>query len=135
MRRNCTCVSITFYPVRPDTLRPYPRVEQQAPCTMCAKDICQPGWCVDGIETNEISTAPECNFHNGNAGELLRITELPRDGWLGPEDIEAVIARVEQALRGDVSGPFGRAAILHAGKQFHRVLLWALENKAGVAWA
>jgi len=64
---------------------------------------CKPGdrcgYCQDGIEFERISDAPECNFCNENARNLLDLLDLPCDepglyGCVEVEDLAALRRRI-----------------------------------------
>lgn len=110
-------VSVTIFPVGPDG-RPLGGREVERPCSACAGNYCQPGWCVDGIETEWIPNAPECNFANANGRTLLAslgIDPGPGEtpcGALEPFELASLIEVCEQALGSTVEGLMLRAPML-----------------------
>lgn len=151
-------MSVTIYPTQPGTFRRFPRRVVSRPCDACARGYCQPGWCVDGIEHDEQPTTPECNVGHVNTPALLRAVGLPSDpslcGAIDASEVAGVLADCEAALRSDAPGLVARAGMLRAGHDSERlyvaarddrrateqlarlrdVLVWALENGAGIAW-
>lgn len=112
-------VSVTIRPVGPDG-RGLGGREVSRPCSACTGGYCQPGWCVDGIETEWISNAPECNFANANGRTLLAslgIDPGPGEtpcGALEPVELASLIETCEQALDSSVEGLVMRAPMLRA---------------------
>lgn len=155
-------MSVSIYPV--DGGRMFPRREERRPCEACAGGWCQPGWCVNGVEIEQVATTPECNFANDNARVLLATIGLDPGPYLSgeiePVEVASILAEVEAALEADAGGMLRRAPTLRAeshgrggrGCRWHTagssdaracerleavrsVLRWALDHGAGVAWA
>ena len=151
-------MSVTIYPTQSGTLRRFRTERTTAPCSACAANICQPGWCIDGIETIETPTAPEIDLSNDNARTLLRCVGLdPGEdlcGALAADEIAALVVEVDTATGVDSVALFARSGMLRAGSRdgnclmpeltdsyaigrlarLRVVLDWALASGAGVAW-
>jgi hypothetical protein len=149
-------MGIIIQPINPSTGRPYPRKRVlTGPCSACAGGYCQPGWCVDGHEFDLVREAPVCDVALGNAGALLAAAGLSgQEGEIDAMEVAGVLADCEAAMRSDVSGLVARAGMLREREstpnliisastdanaidrlgRLRAVLVWALENGAGIAW-
>lgn len=110
-------MSVTIRPVGADG-RPFGGREVKRPCTTCASGCCQPGWCVDGIESEWISDAPEHNFANDNARALLANVGIDPgeylSGSLEPTELPSLIEVCEAALADNAQALMIRAPMLRA---------------------
>lgn len=156
-------MSVTIYPCRPGG-RPFPYTEERRPCPACAEGYCQPGWCEDGTEVERVPTAPECNFANDNAKNLLATVGIDPGPYLTGEvehvELAGILAECQAALAEDADGLVRRAPMMRApedyrGRHGARVVVcasgdpsakrrlrsllvtlqWAHDNQCGVAWS
>lgn len=150
-------MSVTIYPTQPGTSRPFPRTRTSAPCAACRGGYCQPGWCEDGIEIIEEPGAPECNFANENARDLLAALGLGTDlyGAIDSMEVAALIRECKRALAAGADAMLLRAPMLRANESRPGLLVkgttdararerieallgvceWAQQHGAGLAWS
>lgn len=115
-------MSVTIYPVAPNG-HPFPRREVSRPCQACAGDYCQPGWCEDGLETEQVPTVPECNFANANAALVLATIGIDpgpyNTGEIEPSEVSSILVECQRALGLDVTGMVRRAPMLRVEERGH----------------